>query len=62
MSDAVIEELRRIKDDMAREYGYDVPQIAADLQGSHGEEGHRIVDLQPLRQAAEQGVLARRRP
>ena len=49
MADEVIEELWRIKDDMAREYGYDVARLAADLQGRQGKEGHRIVDLQALR-------------
>ena len=33
MSDEVIEKLWRIKDEMAREYGYDVARLAADLQG-----------------------------
>ena len=59
MSDEVIEELWRIKDEMAREYGYDVARLAADLQGRQGEDGHRIVDLHARREAREHGVSAR---
>ena len=62
MADEVIEELWRIKDDMAHEYGYDIARLAADLQGRQGEEGHRIVDLQALREARERGVSARGGP
>ena len=50
MSDEVIEELWRIKDDMGREHGYDVARLAADLQCRQREEGHRVVDLRALRQ------------
>ena len=43
---------------MAREHGYDVARLAADLQGRQEEEGHRIVDLQALRKAGERTVSA----
>ena len=59
MSDKVLEELWRIKDDMAREYGYDVPRLAAALRAAQGEEGHRVVDLQASRTARQRGVSAR---
>ena len=39
MSDKVLEELWRIKDDMAREYGYDVPRLAAALRAAQGGGG-----------------------
>ena len=58
MADEVIEELWRVKDAMAREHGYDVARLAADLQGRQEEEGHRIVDLQALRKASERTVSA----
>ncbi len=58
MADEVIEELWRIKDAMAQEYGYDIVRLAADLQGRQGAEGHRIVDLQALRKAGARGVSA----
>ena len=58
MADEVIEELWRIKDAMAQEYGYDIARLAEDLQGRQGEEGHRIVDLQALRKAGEREMPA----
>ena len=59
MSDKVLEELWRIKDDMAREYGYDVPRLAAALRAAQGGEGHRVVDLHASRTAPERGVSGR---
>ena len=53
MADEVIEELWRIKDAMAQEYGYDIARLAADLQGRQGQDGHRLVDLQASRKAGE---------
>lgn len=50
MSDEVIEELWRIKDDMGREHGYNVARLAADLQNKQREEGQRVVDLRALRE------------
>ena len=57
MPDEVIEELWRVKDDMARECGYDVARLIADLQAKEVQEGgHRIVDLHALRNAGERPV------
>ena len=53
MVDEVIEELRRIKEAMAHEYGYDVTRLAADLQRRQQKHAHRIVDLQALHKAAD---------
>ena len=50
MADEVIEELWRIKDAIAREHGYDIARLAADLQIRQRETGHRIVNLQASRQ------------
>lgn len=61
MSDEVIEELWRIKDAMAQEYGYDIARLAAGLQSKQGEKGHRIVDLHALREAGEASA-AREKP
>ena len=62
MSDEVIEQLWPIKDDMARECGYDVARLAAALLRRQGEEGHRIVDLRALRESAERPASARSGP
>ena len=63
MRDEVIEELWRIKDDMARECAYDIARLIADLQVRQGQEGgHRIVDLHALRGAGERPVSPPDRP
>ncbi len=56
MADQVIEELWRIKDAMAREYGNDIVRLAADLQAKQGEQGRPIVDLEALRNTGERGA------
>ena len=45
MPDEIIEELWRVKDDLAREHGYDVRALAAYLQNKQQTEGRRVVDL-----------------
>ena len=59
MSDEVIEELWRIKDDMARENGYDLARLAADLRHRQQEEGRRIVDLHALREGDQRQLAPR---
>jgi hypothetical protein len=57
MTDEVIEELWRVKDDMARMHGYDVGQLIADLRVREGqEEEDRIVDLHALCNAGQRQV------
>lgn len=56
MADPVIEELWRIKDAMAREYGYDIARLAAALRARQGEQGRPIADLEALRNAGERGA------
>ena len=53
MSDEIIEELWRIKDEIAREHGYDVGPLAY-LQSKERTEGRQVVDLQSLKKAAGQ--------
>ena len=55
MSDEIIEELWRIKDEITREHGYDVESLAAYLQSKERTERRQVVDLQSIRKAAEQG-------
>ena len=59
MSDEVIEELWRIKDNMAREHGYDLARLTADLRDSQGQGGRRVVDLHALRETGQRPVSAR---
>ena len=58
MADQVIEELWRIKDAMAREYGNDIARLAADLRARQGEQGHPVVDLEALSDTGERGAPA----
>ena len=60
MPDEVIEELWRIKNAMVREYGYDSARLAADLDDGQGEDGHRFVDRQALREAGERRISVAR--
>ena len=55
MSDAIIEELWRTKDVIAREQGYDVERLAAELRKRGRERGGRAVDLRAGREAGERG-------
>ena len=58
MSDEIINELWRVKDDIAREHGYDIEALAAHLRARERPEDHQVVDLGAVRKAAEQGVHA----
>jgi len=55
MPDEIIKALWQVKDDIAREHGYDVAALAAYLQAKKRPEGQRIVDLRAARDAAGQG-------
>lgn len=57
MPDDVVEELWRVKDDMARAHGYDVGRLIADLRVREGQEqDDRIVDLHALRNVGQRQV------
>jgi hypothetical protein len=53
MTDAIIEELWRIKDGIAREYGGNVDAFVAHLKAQESVAGQRVVDLR-ARKIAEQ--------
>lgn len=56
MSDEIIKELWQIKDNIAREHGYDLEALVAHLQTKKRPEGQCVVDLRAIREAAEQGA------
>jgi hypothetical protein len=56
MPDEIIKELWEIKDSIARQYGYDIGALVADLHARTRPEGERIVDLRAMRRTAEQGA------
>lgn len=43
--DPIVEEVRRIRGALAKEYGYDVKAIVLALQGQEAESGRKLVPL-----------------
>jgi|GEM_PF-1009203 len=60
MADEIIEELWRIKEGIAEEYGCDVKALVAHLRSRKHEEGQQIVDLRGMKLTAEQDAQADR--
>ena len=58
MADEIIKELWEIKDGIAREHGYDMDALIAQLQTRRKAEGQQVLDLSALKRAAEQGASA----
>jgi hypothetical protein len=47
--DPIIEEIRAIRDEFAKEHGYDVKAIVAALQREEAESGLQVISLPPKR-------------
>ena len=47
--DAIVDEVRRIRDEYARQFGYDVGAICRDLRQKEKESDRRVVSLPPRR-------------
>jgi hypothetical protein len=60
MSDEIIEELWKIKDAIAEEYGCDVKALAAHLRSRKHGQGQQPIDLRGMKSAAEQDAQADR--
>ena len=60
MADEIIEELWRVKREIAREHGNDVRAIAAYFQRKGWESGFRKVDPQKLKEMTEPGRFGKR--
>ena len=60
MPDELIEELWRIKDNIAREHGYDVDALVAHLRTRERAESRRVVDLRAAREAAKHVASGKR--
>ncbi len=58
MSDEIIKELWKVKDDIAREHGYDVDALVAHLQAEQRRDARHVVDLHALRKDPEKGASA----
>ena len=61
MADEIIEELWRVKEEIAREHGNDVRAIAAYFQRKDREAGFRKVDPQNLKKMTEAGEVRQKR-
>lgn len=58
MTDEIIRELWKIKDNIASEHNYDLNALVTHLRATDGMAGRRVVDLRSLKMAAEQGTPA----
>ena len=56
MADQIIEELWRIKDGIAHEYGYNVDMLVAHLEAQGISTGQKVVDLR-AKDTVEQNSL-----
>ena len=45
--DEVVREVRRVRDELAAEYGYDVHALARALREKQGKDGRTVVRLNP---------------
>jgi hypothetical protein len=55
--DPIIGELRAIRDEFAKEHGYDVKAIVAALQREEAESGLQVISLPPKRLSGKQRAL-----
>lgn len=53
MSDIIIKDLWQVKDQIAREHGYDIEKLVAHLQVKERSANRPIVDLSAKREAAK---------
>ncbi len=51
MKDPIVEEVRRVRDELAAEYGYDLRRIAEASRERQKTCGHKVVDLSKKRKA-----------
>lgn len=61
--DPIVEEVRRIRDEHAKRFNYDLHAICEDFRKKQWSSGHTVVSRQPRRAAihvAEQGAPANR--
>lgn len=59
--DPIVEEVRRIRDEHAKQFNYDLHAICEDFRRKQSSSGHTVVSRQPRRPAnhvAQQGASA----
>jgi hypothetical protein len=52
MSDPILEEIWKARDEHARRFGYDMKKICADLKRIEKQSGRRVVTRKPKRRSA----------
>ena len=53
--DPIVSEIRKVREDYAASFGYDLGKIVADLQSRQGKDGRRIVDRTSLKKSEQFG-------
>lgn len=61
MADEIIEELWKIKDGIAREYGYNVDALVAHLKTKGRSAGQKAVDLRTKKTSGQKGKTKKQR-
>jgi hypothetical protein len=59
MNDSIVEEIRRIKEEIAKQYNYDVRALASALQEEQRQSGREFVRREPKRVPTVQLELTR---
>ena len=54
MKDPIVEEVRRVRDEHAKKFGYDLAAICADIRRHQATCGHRVVRLTGKRTKVEE--------
>ena len=52
MKESIVEEIRKIRDEHARKFGYDLAAICADIRLHQAESGYPVVKLTPKKPRA----------
>jgi len=53
INDPIVNEVRRIRDELAKKFNYDVDAIFADLREKQKRHSHRVVNLKDRRKAGQ---------
>jgi len=53
INDPIVNEVRRIRDELAKKFNYDVDAIFADLREKQKRHNHRVVNLKDRRKTGQ---------
>ena len=57
--DPIVSEIRRVREENAASFGYDLGKIVADLQSRQGKDGRRVVNRTSQREPEQSGQRER---